>query len=106
MWQSLLTGAGVNISPMAIEKSRKKRIIQITAAVIALALVLILAWSFLIEPNRLVVKEETLELADWPSNFENLKIAVLSDLHVGSHYIDADKLQLIVQRVNETQPDL
>jgi uncharacterized protein len=91
---------------MAINKSRKKRIIKITAAVIALLLVFTVIWSFLIEPNRLVVKEEALELADWPSNFENLKIAVLSDLHVGSHYIDADKLQLIVRKVNETQPDL
>jgi predicted MPP superfamily phosphohydrolase len=91
---------------MTILKSRKKRIIKITAAVIALVLILLVVWSFFIEPNRLLVKEETIELADWPANFENLRIAVLSDLHVGSPYIDADKLQLIVKKVNETQPDL
>ena len=91
---------------MAINKSRKKRVIKITAAVIALVFVFAVVWAFFIEPNRLVVKEETIELANWPTNFENLKIAVLSDLHVGSPFIDADKLQLIVRKVNETQPDL
>lgn len=76
------------------------------AAALVLGLVLAGIWGFFIEPNRLVVNEETLELQDWPASFDNLKIAVLSDLHVGSPYIDAQKLQLIVSKVNQMQPDL
>jgi uncharacterized protein len=91
---------------MRIPKSRRKRIILITAAALVLGIVLSLVWSFFIEPSRLVIKEETIELANWPSGFENLKIAALSDLHVGSPYVDTDKLQLIVKKINETQPDL
>jgi uncharacterized protein len=87
-------------------KSRKKRIILITAAVLVLIPVLTGIYAFLIEPSRLVVKEETIRLANWPSGFENLKIAVLSDLHVGSPFITAEKLRFITLQVNATQPDL
>jgi len=87
-------------------KSRKKRIIKLTAAALLLVLVFAVVWAFFIEPNRLVVKAETIELTNWPPNFENLKVAVLSDLHVGAPFIDADKVQLIVRQVNEAQPDL
>jgi predicted MPP superfamily phosphohydrolase len=91
---------------MTETKARRKRIIKITAAALALSLVFLAVWSFFIEPNRLVVKEETILLPNWPSGFENLKIAVLSDLHVGSPFINTDKLNYIVTLVNEAQPDL
>lgn len=87
-------------------KSRKKRVFLIAFGALALTLVLPLIWAFLIEPNRLVVKEETIALPDWPSNFENLRIAVLSDLHVGAPFITSEKLRFIVLQVNATQPDL
>ena len=78
---------------------------------IAIILILLLvssavAWGFLVEPNRLVVRQETLELARWPNGLSGLRIAVLSDLHVGSAFIDDRKVRLIVQRTNELQPDL
>jgi predicted MPP superfamily phosphohydrolase len=91
---------------MPIFKSRKKRIVILTALGLALILLLSAIWAFFIEPNRLVVREEKIELTGWPSEFENLRVAVLSDLHVGSPYIDADKLKLIVSKVNEAEPDL
>lgn len=78
---------------------------------LALASVLMLvvgamAWAYLIEPNRLVVRHETLQMQQWPASLSNLKVAVLSDIHVGSSFIDDDKVRLIVQRTNELQPDL
>jgi predicted MPP superfamily phosphohydrolase len=91
---------------MSILKSRKKRIIKIVAAALVLGLVFAGVWAFFIEPNRLVVHEETLELQDWPAGFNKLRIAVLADLHVGAPYIDAGKLQLVVSKVNQMQPDL
>ncbi|HJU55099.1 MAG TPA: metallophosphoesterase [Pyrinomonadaceae bacterium] len=85
---------------------RMKRIIKITAAVLALLLVSLAVWALFIEPNRLVVREETIQLPNWPANFENMKIAVLSDLHVGAPHIGRAKLSYIVAQVNEGQPDL
>lgn len=91
---------------MPVSKERKKRIRTIVAAALALVLVLVCIWSFFIEPNQLVVREETIQLENWPADFENLRIAVLSDLHVGSPYIDVDKLRYVVSKVNEAQPDM
>ena len=91
---------------MTDKKTLWRRISKITACVLALLLVLLAAWAFLVEPNRLVFREETIQLPNWPAGLENLKIAVLSDLHVGSPYIDADKLNYIVMQVNAARPDL
>jgi predicted MPP superfamily phosphohydrolase len=63
-------------------------------------------YAFFIEPNRLVMHEEVIQLADWPASFDHLKVAVLSDLHVGSPFITLDKLQMIVSKVNQTEPDM
>lgn len=78
---------------------------------LALASILVLVvgaagWAFFIEPNRLIVRHETLVMQQWPASLSNLKIAVLSDMHVGGSFIDDDKVKLIVQRTNELQPDL
>jgi uncharacterized protein len=66
----------------------------------------VVGWAFFIEPNRLVVRQETLEIDRWPSGLSGLTIAVISDLHVGSAYIDERKLHTIVERTNQLQPDL
>jgi predicted MPP superfamily phosphohydrolase len=78
---------------------------------LALAIILILltagvGYAFFIEPNRLIVRHETIQIKPWPASLSNLKIAVLSDIHVGSSFIDKDKVKTIVQRTNELQPDL
>jgi predicted MPP superfamily phosphohydrolase len=87
-------------------KFRKKRVFLIVGGALALIPVLTGVWAFLIEPNRLVMREESVSLQNWPTGFDNLKIAVLSDLHVGSPFIDADKLHYVVAQTNAAQPDL
>jgi predicted MPP superfamily phosphohydrolase len=91
---------------MPLRKPRKKTVILSFIAALALGLVLAVVWTFFIEPNRLVVNQEMIQIENWPAGANNLRIAVLSDLHVGSPYIDAAKLQLIVSKVNQAQPDL
>jgi predicted MPP superfamily phosphohydrolase len=66
----------------------------------------LLVWSFLIEPNRLIVKEETLRLPGWPTKLANMRVAVISDVHAGSPFIGAEKLRDVVTKVNQTDPDL
>jgi predicted MPP superfamily phosphohydrolase len=85
---------------------KSKRKIRIIAVALLLCLVSLLVWPFCIEPNRLIVKEETLRLHDWPNELGNLRLAVISDVHAGSPYIGAEKLREVVLKVNQTNPDL
>jgi len=74
------------------------------------AIILFLAgaafWGFLIEPGRLVVHEQTIQIDNWPPQLDGLRIAVLSDLHVDNRFITEKKLRTIVARTNQLQPDL
>ena len=51
----------------------------------------------------LVVRHRRMELAGWKSE---LKIAVLSDLHVGSPHVGLDKVRTIVEKINVENPAL
>lgn len=84
---------------------RRKRL-RIALVTILLLLVSVVAWAFVIDPNRLVTRRATLTIDSWPSSLSNLKIALLSDIHAGGSYIDERKLHLIVERTNQLQPDL
>jgi hypothetical protein len=84
----------------------RKRTIKIIAVALLLCFTSLLVWSFLIEPNRLIVKEETLRLPAWPNELGNMRVAVISDVHAGSPFIGAEKLREVVERVNQTNPDL
>ncbi|HYV12227.1 MAG TPA: metallophosphoesterase [Pyrinomonadaceae bacterium] len=78
--------------------------------VVFAAIILFLAgaafWGFLIEPGRLVVHEQTIQIDNWPPPLDGLRIAVISDLHVDNRFITEKKLRTIVARTNELQPDL
>jgi len=63
------------------------------------------AWSFWIEQTRLVIRTEELQLANWTPDTPPLKVAVVSDIHVGSPYWDMDSLAYLVEMINEQQPD-
>ena len=80
--------------------------LRVTLDAIILALGLLFFWAFLIEPNRLVVREEAIRIDNWPKELNGLRIAVLSDIHAGGWFIDDKKLRTIVQRTNQLQPDL
>ena len=77
-----------------------------TALVLCLACLALGAWAFAGEPSSLRVKEYSLSLPDWPSGRAGLRIALLSDLHVGSPYQPLSKLQELVERTNAARPDL
>jgi predicted MPP superfamily phosphohydrolase len=72
-------------------------------ALVGLAL---LAWAVLVEPGRLVVRETRVASAAWPAGRPPLRIAALSDLHVGSLRNGLDRLDEIVSRTNAQRPDV
>lgn len=84
-------------------RSRRRWIIR--GPVLAIAAVLAL-WAFVIGPRRLVVHRETLALPRWSSQHDGLKVALLSDLHVGSPHWGIDRLRELVERTNAEKPDL
>jgi len=63
-------------------------------------------WAFLVEPGRLVVTERSLETPLWPISHEPLRIALISDLHVGAPHVGLKKLDQVVERVNGLDPDV
>lgn len=63
-------------------------------------------WACAVEPSRLVVRELTLELPRWAPEHDGLRVALLSDLHVGSPWWGVDATRALVQRVNDKHPDL
>jgi predicted MPP superfamily phosphohydrolase len=64
------------------------------------------AWAFWLEPRRLVFRELSLDLPHWPAELGGLRLALISDLHVGSPHWDLPRLARLVEQTNQRQPDL
>jgi uncharacterized protein len=74
---------------------------------ITMAVVLALAlWAVWWEPSSLGVVERTIAVHPWHIEHAGLKIAVLSDLHVGAPYRDLSSVQELVSLTNSYKPDL
>ena len=63
-------------------------------------------WAFWIEPASLSVRRASLQVPRWHAEQRGLRIAVLTDLHVGAPHMKPDKLREVVERTNREQPDL
>ena len=66
----------------------------------------LLVYAVAIEPSRLLVNRVELEIPNWPVALSGTRVALLSDVHIGSPFWDLDRLRELVQRVNAEQPDL
>jgi uncharacterized protein len=80
--------------------------LRVAFAAIVLFLAGVAFWGFLIEPGRLVIHQQTIQLDNWPKQLDGLRVAVLADIHVDKWFITDKKLRTIVQRTNQLQPDL
>jgi predicted MPP superfamily phosphohydrolase len=83
----------------------KRRLVRVLLTVLAVGLGLA-GWAFFVEPGRLVTREETLLVPGWPPQLSGLKVALLSDLHVGAPFVDAAKVHEARRRVDAWRPDL
>lgn len=91
--------------PMARPRAAGPRRRAITWSLLAL-LVAALAWGFLIEPARLVVRVTPLALPGWPRALDGLTIALISDVHAGAPFVREEKLARLVAETNRAAPDL
>ena len=80
--------------------------LRVSLSVIILLIGLLIFYGFLIEPGRLVVHQQTIQIANWPSELNGLKVAVLSDIHVDDWFVNERKVRTIVERTNQLQPEL
>jgi predicted MPP superfamily phosphohydrolase len=81
-------------------------VIRAVIGLVLLLLVSCVVWGFFIEPNRLVVRQETIQIDKWPKELSGLRIAIIADIHTGGPFIDEKKLRQIVERTNQLNPDL
>src|SRR4051812_36310756 len=72
----------------------------------AAALAALAVWSVFVEPGRLVVTPVLVRSARWPRGRAPLRIAVVTDLHVGSLRNGLDRLDDVVARTNEQHADV
>ncbi len=73
---------------------------------LGLILVSLGAWATVIEPDELVVRPATIPLRGWPAAWEGLRVAAISDIHAGSLYVGAEKLDRLAVMTNAAHPDL
>ncbi len=90
------------MSPTA---NRKRPIIIVLTSAVGLALTA-LAYSYFIEPQRLVINSAELKVAKWNPAFNGLKIVAISDIHGGSNGVDEAKIRRVVEAANSQDPDL
>jgi uncharacterized protein len=76
------------------------------AGTASLAGAALLTWAVIVEPGQLVVRETRVLSPRWPAGRPPLRVAVLTDLHVGSFRNGLDRLDEVVARTNAKKPDL
>lgn len=61
---------------------------------------------FLIEPNVLLCKSQKLEIPHWDKKLNGFKIVLVTDVHLGTKFVNLNKLQKTVKLTNAKNPDL
>ncbi len=84
----------------------KARLYKQAGVLLLLIAAALAIYAFGIEPNKLVVRHETLAVPGWTEPLDGLRVAVIADLHVGSSFIDLEKVEEVVDRTNALKPDV
>lgn len=82
---------------------RARNLILITIVTAAL---LGLAYSFFIEPRRLITNRQELPVKGLDPAFDGLKVVAIGDIHGGSNYVTEDRIRALVAASNAERPDL
>ena len=86
-------------------RSRAKMLIASVSVAFAVGL-LALAYSYFVEPRRLVVNSSDIKIENWNKAFDGLRIVAISDIHGGSNGVDEAQLRRVVEAANTEDADL
>jgi predicted MPP superfamily phosphohydrolase len=67
---------------------------------------LLFGWGYLNARADPVVRRAHIGLLGWPAGATPVRVVLMSDVHIGSSAMDADRLSRIVGQVNALSPDL
>ena len=67
--------------PLGETPRRPKSKWRVVFATIPVVIAGVIIWAFFIEPNRLIVRHQTIQIAEWPRELSGIRIAVISDIH-------------------------
>ncbi len=81
----------------------KRTLLKVFAG-LTIVITLCIAYGFLVEPERLVVRHVEITSPHWGG--EPLKIGLVSDIHVGGRKVYAPKVARLVARLNALSPDI
>ncbi len=74
---------------------------------IFLSVLFLWVWSVFIEPYCMLnVKYQDIHVKDFPDGFQNLKIAVVADIHAGNWFLERRRAKRILDAVNAQNPDI
>jgi uncharacterized protein len=82
-----------------------RRPLVLISGTVSIAL-LALAYSYFIEPQRLVVNAQEVNISTLSPALDGLRIVAISDIHGGSNGADEAKLRRVVETANAQSPDL
>lgn len=101
----LIAWAGTIVGPLIAWRLWRRRTWIARAALAVLTIAYSLAgWTFLIEPELLVVRHVTVATPGWRG--PPARIGLLSDTHVGAPHVSARRVQRVVRRLNAERPDV
>lgn len=78
----------------------------LSAALIPLLAIALFCWGLLNALATPSVRVATISLQDWPANAPAMKVALMSDIHIGNIAMDQKRLSQIVAETNALAPDL
>jgi uncharacterized protein len=78
----------------------------VALAVVSVVLFCLAVWAFWWEPASTVIRHVNLAVPGWRAEHGGLKVALLTDLHVGAPHMSLGRLREVVGRVNGESPDL
>jgi uncharacterized protein len=91
-------------TPKRAKKSRRKTVFRFLLALLLFALISLI-YAYKIEPNWIEVNSVQITLPRLPREFQNYRIAQLTDIHV-DNWMTEQRLKHIVQLTNRQKPDL
>lgn len=66
----------------------------------------LLAFMYWTATRDLVVRRARLAMPDWPAGARSVRVALLSDIHVGGPDMPPERLARVVEQTNRLRPDL